>query len=129
MRTPYTLSRNISMSKEQNPILKGELATVLIEVRAHIKEIDPLSEAITPDLASGDPELFEFIKVKQDYRDDLKRSHVKEKKILWIQQLMRDGEVFICRHCQKEIECERLLHMPKSAYCSACTDKIVKKEV
>jgi len=117
------------MSKETNPILRGELAEALISIRAHIKAIDPLAEAITPDLPAGDPELFKFIKEKQEYRDDLKHSHVKEKKILWIQQLMRDGEVYICRNCQKEIECDRLLHMPRSAYCTACTDKMGEAEV
>jgi len=117
------------MSKEQNPILKVELAEALISIRAHIKKIDPLSEAITPDLPAGDPELFKFIKEKQDFKDDLKRSHFKEKRILWIQQLMKDGESYICRNCQKEIECDRLLHMPQSAYCKDCAGLLGVKEI
>lgn len=104
-------------------MLKDELEKELSIANAQIEELELTTHVVAPENTLSDIISFENASEEELNQRKLKRIYMKKRKILFLQEEMKNNISFLCHLCGEEIDLERLLMMLRARLCKTCANE------
>ena len=101
-------------------MLKDRLEKEVEIANAQIDELELTTHVVAPENTLSDIITFENASEYEMNQRLLKKTYQRKRKLLRFLDQLKDGSLFSCDVCGKDIEIERLLVMPKSRLCISC---------
>ena len=103
-------------------MLKDQLEKEYAIANAQIEELELTTHVVAPENTLSDIISFENASEDELNKRKLKRVYMKKRKILFLKEEMKNNISFSCHLCEKEIDLERLLIMPRARLCKMCAN-------